>query len=555
MQTPDVLMTAEPIERSPLSQERPTETAARPLKVIRPEAEHSQAKVCLWLSYDRSRGRSELTKVLFMYSPLNLSIQSVRGRFSGAYPGASTFQWTSAVQALSVALIRAAARRMTENSEPLLAGQKGTLASSLDDALYKQTSWLCDVFGADSRGQSLANKLFKRTNPGKKQAGPVTFSLNTNVLPGHAITVLLDDAEVTDPIRLESQANVIEELWTKEKALRSGTSEAGREELKARRSRVVVKPVSSVQSIVFISPAMESKPFYADALEKVVIGVGRLEKPGYIAIPKLPSRSFNDVELWGIFQDVFSGHISSDAVILIPDDPDKHREEILAFWRKKDVPLVLFDVDINRSGLQPGEAPPFVGADESCGGTIAGRMLAEHFQESRLERPEILVVKGTSTGWESGRIQGFSIEMLGKYPEANISETEDLYYDRARAARAALETFSKLSQGGSVTLDGIFACNDDMALGVRSAIIQAENNGLKFRKHLKIVGYDGVKEMRNYIDNRDKWILGTVDVKLEEQISLCLQLIRKMLEEGTRNPGSIVVEPCKYDGMRFGRMA
>lgn len=521
-----------------------TSSAPQPLRIVKSSGENAPARICLWFNKRESDGGFELTRSLFLYTPLNYSIQAVRGRYSGAYPGAATFQWTSAVQALSVALLRGAAWRNREKEvEPLLSGKKGTLASSLDDALYKQTGWLCDVFGADFKGQSLANKLFKRTNPGKKQPGPVAFSLNGNVLPAHAITILIDDVEVRESGRLEWLADLIEDEWRNQKAARRG-KESGKEETEAQGTPV--SPRQDFKSIIFISPAMESKPFYADVLERLIIGAGKIRTSTYLTIPKLPSRSFDSVELWSIFDQVAKGQVQADGVILIPVEPDHHRSQLLDFYSKGRIPVVLFDVDLHRDDLKGTKVPPFVGGDERKGGQLAAQLFIDFFEERQVRNPSVLVLKGSSTTWESNRSESFCGKLRESFPEAKIHESEDLQYDRQKAREAALKVFRRTGGKGKVELDGVFACNDDMALGVRSAIIHAGREGLTFRDHMKIVGYDGVKEMRDYIDNQDRWILGTVDVRLEEQMNLCLRMVRRMIEENKWDLDSELVEPLTY---------
>ena len=495
-------------------------------------------RVCLWFSRkDRGDGH-ELTRTLFMYAPLGYSIQGVRGKYSGAYSGASTFQWSSAVQAVAVALVRAAARRGDEQTEPLLSGKKGTLASSLDYALYKQTAWLSEIFGVDRKGQSLANRMFKRTNPGRKQPGPVAFSLNRNFLQPDSITVFVDDVEVSSPESLEDMALSIEREWQ--------DLHDSKENLKTGPEKEVIPvPGEGVRTLVFISPAMESKPFYADALEKVIIGAAKIRPGIYGTVPRLPSRSFDSAEIWQHFGEVDSGAVYASGVILIPDDPDGHQEQILSFCRKGSVPLVLFDVDMHRNG-QSGPLPSFVGGNEELGGTLAAELIMEHISRSGVRNPVILVLKGSSTRWESIRPVSFSRKIREAFPDSVIIESEDLQYDRERARKASLRYFEKMQKDGVVDVDAVFACNDDMGLGARSAILHLEREGVQFRRHLGIVGYDGVKEMRDYLDNHDRWVIGTIDVKLKEQISRCLEIMQTMIEQGVRDGRVELVDPVVY---------
>ena len=171
-------------------------------------------KLSLWFTSDR---QLELIKTCFHSPLLPQAITAVRGKTAGAFSTTATFQWTSAVQALSILLLRATERVETKRHsiEPLLEGGKGSLASSLDASLYKQTAWL-DLFGATARGDSMSRRVLTRTNPGRRRSGPVMISLNERVLPANSIEVYLDNHRVRDPIQLTRFAETIENAWITE---------------------------------------------------------------------------------------------------------------------------------------------------------------------------------------------------------------------------------------------------------------------------------------------------------------------------------------------------
>ena len=85
----------------------------------------------------------------------------VRGKTAGAYIDCGCFQWTPAVQAMCILLLRSVASGLREQVFEGLIGEKATPAASLDYALQKKTSWLSDIFGFDSSNRPFAKKLFK----------------------------------------------------------------------------------------------------------------------------------------------------------------------------------------------------------------------------------------------------------------------------------------------------------------------------------------------------------------------------------------------------------
>ncbi len=115
---------------------------------------------------------------------LNVERHSVRGKSAGAVRGAGSFQWTSAVKAMSILVLKAALAKeqVSNGSEGMLSGYQGSLAASLDFAISKQPAWLLEMFGVDSQGISCARRFLLRSNPERKRPGPVVLSYNSAVL-------------------------------------------------------------------------------------------------------------------------------------------------------------------------------------------------------------------------------------------------------------------------------------------------------------------------------------------------------------------------------------
>lgn len=165
------------------------------LPMITPEVSRPPAELGLWFT---TEGKLELIKTTFKSPHLPRDILAVRSKTSGAYSTTATFQWTSAVQALSVLLLKAVHRAKVgeRTHEPLLEGGKGSMAASLDASLYKQTAWLSDVFGANANGDALSKRILTRTNPGRRRFGPVMVALNENILPAASIKIYLDNRPI-----------------------------------------------------------------------------------------------------------------------------------------------------------------------------------------------------------------------------------------------------------------------------------------------------------------------------------------------------------------------
>jgi hypothetical protein len=146
----------------------------------------------------------ELIEVQFKDGANSDTRVSVRGKTSGPLRQAGSFQWTAAVKGLSLLVLRTCAGQ----EGMLLAGEKDSLASSLDYAVSKQPIWLTEMFGCDSQGSSLAKRMILRTNPERKRPGPVVLGINQLFLRPSEISIFSHGKLCSDADLLNLQAQL-----------------------------------------------------------------------------------------------------------------------------------------------------------------------------------------------------------------------------------------------------------------------------------------------------------------------------------------------------------
>lgn len=456
---------------------------------------------------------------------------AVRGKTGGAHRTPYTFQWTGGVQAFSILFVATAAAGATV----VMSGGAESALRSLEFALSKpkKHQWVLDVLGTHG-GNPLALRLVRRSNPEGRRGGTIHVSLDPSLISPDDIKIYVNDTVVAGG---ELKAFLGELLKAYGEGLSFSESESDEKGATSHR-----QSEHYTREIAFISPAVEGKPFYSEVLERVVLGAARIRHPHYKVIPLLPTTSFDSLALWSLLQQA-GDH--ANGVIFIPDDPDSHREDLLHFVARHRVPLVLFDVNLSKSGEDESN-PPFIGGDEERGGRLAAELLAEYLQTKRVYSPEVLILKATSVDWENRRAVSFQEELQKLLPMAKTRAIEGLKYDRAQAKERCLNFF-RSSYADLIEVDAIFACNDDMALGARGAILNAQRLGKSFPPHIKILGYDGIREMKDYIDNHDPLILATVDVQIEQQVTSCLQILQRLMEgRGDRVPKVTLITPLPY---------
>ncbi len=140
----------------------------------------------------------ELVEASFAHASFDRPLVVRRGK--GTFDGkVGSFQWTSAVRALSELALRSFLwGHAGTGTQPLLSGERGSLASSLDLALTKEPNWLAEMFGVDSLGTLLAKRVFLRSNSNLKRPGPVEVRLNDAFLDPRLIVVrALDGRELS----------------------------------------------------------------------------------------------------------------------------------------------------------------------------------------------------------------------------------------------------------------------------------------------------------------------------------------------------------------------
>lgn len=155
----------------------------------------------LWLQFSDGP-HSELLATRFQMGETHPVHSCVRGKSAGAFHGHGTFQWSNAVQAMSLLFIRAKLLELAHQDagkSPLLQGRKQSAASSLDMSISAKTLWLSEMFGTDIRGNPHAPRIFSRSNTSLKRPGPVSIGLNPILIHISRIEIRINDQPMDIP--------------------------------------------------------------------------------------------------------------------------------------------------------------------------------------------------------------------------------------------------------------------------------------------------------------------------------------------------------------------
>ena len=304
----------------------------------------------------------------------------------------------------------------------------------------------------------------------------------------------------------------------------------------------------NVKQIAFLTPCSGTEPFYATMLVNIIQNASLALGQDYVIIPSMPTRSFETMSIWSLFSGLEDRQLDIDGIIFIPDQPDQHFDELVSFHEELgDIPLVLVDVYFDLAACDErtrARLPSFVGGDEVTGGRLAADIMIEAVGAAKLESPVMLIINGGTAPWEKQRSKFFREQISATWPDINFIDTPFLNYSRPAAFEFVVNMIRENSDAARVVeLNGIFACNDDMAIGAHGAMIHMIGEGYSFVRPPQIVGYDGIVEIREYLNAGDPYIAGTVDVQIEEQAKTAMLLIHKLLRSGQRRTEVQLVTP------------
>ncbi|MBN1618624.1 substrate-binding domain-containing protein [Candidatus Dojkabacteria bacterium] len=317
-----------------------------------------------------------------------------------------------------------------------------------------------------------------------------------------------------------------------------------------------------------------------------------LSKEGYDLVLKTPSSYSNVVQEQLEFLSAFESIIKKvgkyySGIIIAPFAMKSLTPILGKLLADKDptFPILTIDkgyLDVSeiKYDLKVKHPPPCVICDEKQGGSLAADSLITYYKSRygrRLE-PKVLIVAGLegSTGDEDSkdRIDGFTEKFKESYPEAKYLH---IYAEFKRnKAKEEMLNFIKTS---TLRPNGVFCCNDEMALGIRDALMEEEceiqneidklkTQGLSKReinserenfledmawiKRIKIVGFDGIREAKLLLRQKDKWLLNTVDVNAPRQVKKLVEMFVAFkgtqdtpVIEGLRHPCSLWVKLTK----------
>jgi ABC-type sugar transport system substrate-binding protein len=161
------------------------------------------------------------------------------------------------------------------------------------------------------------------------------------------------------------------------------------------------------------------------------------------------------------------------AIILNPVDSDAVAPAVNAAGRAG-IPVIAADRMVNGS-----EVAQTVTSDNVAGGRLGAQELAKQLGG----KGKVVVLQGTAgTSASRDRDRGFS-EGIAAYPNIKVLAWQSAGFDRAKGRHVMTNLLQRHSD-----ITGVFASNDEMALGAIQALKESAG------RQVKVVGFDGTPE-------------------------------------------------------------
>jgi LacI family transcriptional regulator len=229
------------------------------------------------------------------------------------------------------------------------------------------------------------------------------------------------------------------------------------------------------------------------------------------------AHKLESIDFAKILGDLLSQHV--DGIIWAVPQFGDNRDRFLSVIERVTVPVVC-------ANMQPHNAFSLIDSDNFGGGVLATKHLIDqgHRKVGIITGPsDWLVSKQRFGGW------------MAAYDDAQIPFDENLVFEGDWSAASGYHGLFHLLETNS-NMDALFACNDQMALGVLRA---ASKVGINIPKDLALVGYDNIPEAEYFCSP-----LTTIRQNFSEQGRIMVDEIERRIR--TRQDGNADIPKTEF---------
>ena len=293
------------------------------------------------------------------------------------------------------------------------------------------------------------------------------------------------------------------------------------------------------KKVILITSARPSGYFFSSVVSSLAV---RLDSHGYDLVLKVPKGDYIEGDQVTLFERFRNQRKTFEGLVLIPVPGDEMQDNVVAFRRADPkYPFVIFDVHFDQKPFDRyGVKHPYtmMSQNEEGGQIAASEIVIPYLEKRNIKAPLVGIIPGN---YESGRERAFTDVITGQYGGKALIWGRKRDFDFKGGLEEAKRLLEERLDSNLDLFDVLFCANDEMAIGARSAMVRLWRQVPELSKkdaitHVKIVGFDGIVEMKTFINDQEKCILGTVDVLIGKQIEALFHEFLRQLKGEVSGP-------------------
>ncbi|TYB26805.1 sugar ABC transporter substrate-binding protein [Aggregatibacter actinomycetemcomitans] len=233
-------------------------------------------------------------------------------------------------------------------------------------------------------------------------------------------------------------------------------------------------------------------------------------------------------QLVGLVENMIAKKV--DAIIVTPNDSIAF---IPAFQKaqKAGIPIIDLDVRLDAKAAEvAGLKFNYAGVDNFNGGYLEAKNLAEALDG----KGNVAVLEGIPGVDNGEQRKGGALKAFAEYPEIKIVASQSANWETEQALNVTTNILT-----ANPNVNGIFAANDNMAIGAVTAV---ENAGLTGK--VLVTGYDGIPLAIEYV--KQGKMQNTIDQLPKKQVAIAIEYALKQINK-QEIPAVYYVDPVVVD--------
>jgi ABC-type sugar transport system substrate-binding protein len=284
---------------------------------------------------------------------------------------------------------------------------------------------------------------------------------------------------------------------------------------------------------------VDTLDYFCQMLASIAIHLNEVDD--YDLVVKIPKSISGWEEQMDFLKECIDNPKEYEIVIISPYDRFRIADHIIRL-QQRNRKLKIFTIDKGYSNKEfpkfeenRVDPPMYVKADWSEGGRMAAdefkSFIENNYKSEIASNCQILVLHGNDC---HEREQSF-LDAIDKYScddcdfNASTPKLNGKFLRNISNVKVKVWIKKNKTNLKNKPLLGVFACNDEMALGARQAIIDLEDE--YFQEYTpRIIGFDGIRDVTLRIGEKDKFLYGTINIKVHKQVKELIALIKRSFE-------------------------